>query len=345
VNVPGHDLFQIGTDGGLLEAPQDHEPIGQVRDPDPTHGGVMVSDNDPNHGVLITPGERADVVVTPHGTSGELLPVEWHDWGRGRHFYYKDANGNVVLFHVHSAYPSLPPQKLFDLELVGTNQSPTYSPPSQLRTIDRLLPSADASVLKLSMGHGDADPQGNITFWMQTATDGTPLPFSLVDSSQANQATVGETAIWEVTNTSHGDHNFHTHGFEFQPLSVDYFTCDSTLQNAVFDHSETFAIEEKDSMRIPGPPQPGCTQDANGTVTCSPNCVLQAPGLCKACPLGTAYTKLRAAVRFDATGREDDIEAFGKIPQAGHSGGWMVHCHILEHADRGMMTFFELRNP
>jgi FtsP/CotA-like multicopper oxidase with cupredoxin domain len=75
--------------------------------------------------------------------------------------------------------------------------------------------------------------------------------------------------------------------------------------------------------------------------------VLQAPGLCKPCQAGAAYTVLRAAVNFDATGRENDIEASGKIPQTNppRSGGWMVHCHILEHSDNGMMTFFELRNP
>jgi FtsP/CotA-like multicopper oxidase with cupredoxin domain len=352
LNVPGHDLFVIGTDGGLLESPQDHAPIGQVRDPDPTHGGIMVSDNDPNHGVLLTPGERADVVITPTGASGSLLPVEWHDWGRGRHFYYVDANGNVTLFHVHSAYPSLPPRKLFDLQLAGegTTAADWASQHPQLRTITPLVPATDAKVLKITMGHTNADPQGNITFFMQTADGtrtGTPVPFPLVDSDAANKASVGETAVWEVTNAAHGDHNFHTHGFEFQPLSVDYFTCDSTLANPVFDHSESFPLEEKDSIRIPGPPQPGCTQDANGMVTCSPNCVLQAPGLCKPCQAGAAYTVLRAAVNFDATGRENDIEASGKIPQTNppRSGGWMVHCHILEHSDNGMMTFFELRNP
>ena len=67
--------------------------------------------------------------------------------------------------------------------------------------------------------------------------------------------------------------------------------------------------------------------------------------VCPQCQPGTAFTVLRAAVNFDATGREDDVEAFGKVPQPGRSGGWMVHCHILEHAERGMMSFFEVRNP
>jgi FtsP/CotA-like multicopper oxidase with cupredoxin domain len=54
-------------------------------------------------------------------------------------------------------------------------------------------------------------------------------------------------------------------------------------------------------------------------------------------------------MRFDAEGREHDIEAYGGRPEttaAGEpvrSGGWMVHCHILEHAKRGMMSYFEVR--
>lgn len=55
-------------------------------------------------------------------------------------------------------------------------------------------------------------------------------------------------------------------------------------------------------------------------------------------------TILRAAAVIDDTGREGLTEAFGKTPAPGKSGGWVFHCHILEHADAGMMSFFEVRN-
>ena len=42
------------------------------------------------------------------------------------------------------------------------------------------------------------------------------------------------------------------------------------------------------------------------------------------------------------TGREGLLEAFGKVPGPGFSGGWVFHCHILEHADNGMMSLLEL---
>ena len=56
---------------------------------------------------------------------------------------------------------------------------------------------------------------------------------------------------------------------------------------------------------------------------------------------GTSKTIVRLAVRFDPTGREG-IEAYGKTPGE-TAGGWIAHCHILEHAARGMTTFLNLR--
>jgi len=333
VNVPGHDLHLIGTDGGLFEAPELRTPIQQVLDPDPTHGGIMVSDNDPDHGVLLTPGERADVILVPTGPSGSLLDVEWHDWARGRHYYYVAASGDVILTHVHGTYPSLEYQRMFSLQLAGEGPAPSWAPPSHLRTIERLEPAPDAKRLQLTLGHGNPERSGDITFWMEEK-DGVPLPFPQMSSADVNQAMVGDVAIWEVKNTAHGDHNFHTHGFMFQPLEVEYWTCDETLTQSVFVRKETFDfLQEKDTIRIPGPPMPACYYNEQNI------------WICPICPTGTAYTLLRAAVRFDDEGGTREIEAHGKVPTAERSGGWMVHCHILEHAERGMMSFFEIRKP
>ena len=161
---------------------------------------------------------------------------------------------------------------------------------------------SNARVLKLTMGHAAPDRDGNVLFWMQEKPDGTPLPFPMVTGDDANDATVGETAIWEVKNTAHGDHNFHPHGFMFQPLEVEYWTCDETLTQSVFVRKETFDFaEEKDTIRVPGAPLPACYIEDGRMV-------------CPVCQPGTAYTVLRAAVNFDATGREDDVEAYGKAP-------------------------------
>ena len=47
---------------------------------------------------------------------------------------------------------------------------------------------------------------------------------------------------------------------------------------------------------------------------------------------------MRLAATFDDTGREGQIVASGKVPGEDTSGGWVFHCHILEHVDQGMMS-------
>jgi FtsP/CotA-like multicopper oxidase with cupredoxin domain len=39
------------------------------------------------------------------------------------------------------------------------------------------------------------------------------------------------------------------------------------------------------------------------------------------------------------------MAASGKVPGADFSGGWVAHCHMLEHAARGMMTFVNVVLP
>ena len=80
-SIPGHRMFRIGGDGGLLEAPIEIQPIDLV--PDPDSQTEMISDPDPNRGLLLTPGERADVVFTPQGDHSTIA-AQWHDIARGR---------------------------------------------------------------------------------------------------------------------------------------------------------------------------------------------------------------------------------------------------------------------
>jgi FtsP/CotA-like multicopper oxidase with cupredoxin domain len=55
-------------------------------------------------------------------------------------------------------------------------------------------------------------------------------------------------------------------------------------------------------------------------------------------------TVSRLAVSFDDSGREGLIDAGGKEPTADQSGGWLMHCHLLEHSDSGMMSFVQVKS-
>jgi FtsP/CotA-like multicopper oxidase with cupredoxin domain len=79
--------------------------------------------------------------------------------------------------------------------------------------------------------------------------DGMPQPFDVLTPEDALHARVGETRIWEITNMTGGMHNFHPHGFFFQPLEIEYVDQDHPERNRVVDAWPV--LENKDTMRIP----------------------------------------------------------------------------------------------
>ena len=140
------------------------------------------------------------------------------------------------------------------------------------------------------------------------------MPFEMVTPEIAPVVRVGETRIWEVSNFIPNDHNFHFHGFMFQLIETEFIDEDTPSNNFVVPAAY---LEDKDTILIP---RGLGAQARSRTIT-------------------------RLAVTFDDTNREGLVEAFGKEPGNESSGGWVFHCHILEHADRGMMSFLQVMNP
>lgn len=306
VSIPGHRMWRIGGDGGLLEEPLEIPPIERVPSPhDPDH---MISNPDPDQGLLLTPGERADVVFTPQGPEGSVLPIEWHDFPRGRHRAFYKPDGTIGLGHAHDDGHAHP-ETLVNLRLEGPSGGSEYFPPPVLRDIDP-IDATGAEPIPVTFGHTLPDAEGDVTFFV-AMKDGKPLPFSQITAADAPVASVGETRIWEVHNLTGGDHNFHPHGFMFQPLEVEYVDLDNPENN--FTVPAPY-LEEKDTIHLPA--RPGAK--------------------------GRSRTITRLAVEIDDTGREGQVAASGKDPTATESGGWVFHCHILEHADSGMMSFLQV---
>jgi FtsP/CotA-like multicopper oxidase with cupredoxin domain len=308
ISIPGHRMFRIGGDGGLLEEPIEVLPIGPA------------PDLDRSRGVILTPGERADLVFTPQ--HGDDLELEWHDIDRGRHELTVGASGAIMIADAPDD-GLRPSQTLMSIRSRGKKNGAEYIPPAQLRNISPINVSglSNDDRIRYLFGHGPADPAtGNVMFFIQTHNDmpppmgGIPLPFPLVTPADAADATIGDTKIWEVINMTGGDHNFHTHGFQFQLLEVEYKDMDTPANNLVVAAPY---LEDKDTHIIP-----------------------KRPGA-----FGRSQTISRFAVHFDDTGREGMAEAYGKTPTQTTSGGWLVHCHILEHSASGMMSFFEVFNP
>lgn len=307
VSFKNHRVWRIGADGGLLETPIEVPPIDMVTDP---HGsGEMISNPNEDYGILLTPAERADIVVTPMPVDGPLV-IEWHDIARGRHSVSYDQDGNIALGHLHNDGHG-DPQVLATLHLDGAPAQEEYIPPSELRDITPIDVS-DAEKIVWLFGHTPPDSLGDVTFFIQMK-DGAPLPFDMVTAEDAPTVSIGDTKIWEVHNLTGGDHNYHTHGFHFQHIETEYVDMDNPENNMVVPASH---LEDKDTFILPR--RPGAK--------------------------GQSRTISRFAVEFSEVGREGTIEAYGRQPTADRSGGWLVHCHILEHSATGMMSFFQVRD-
>jgi FtsP/CotA-like multicopper oxidase with cupredoxin domain len=168
LDLGGATFRQIGGDGGLQEYATESDTL------------------------LITPGERADVIVTPRGTPAKDLTLRSVLVDRG----FGTTEGRF------------PYDDLLTLAIAGL---PEYSGPS-LPEVHRdiaLTPTAGATAVDLKFDvvqPPDGDPEYQIT----------GPPFSVKD--KAIRAHLGETQIWTVTNKSKWAHPLHLHGYFFQVL-------------------------------------------------------------------------------------------------------------------------------
>jgi len=313
VSIPGHQLHRIGGDGGLLETPITLDPIGQVMMGGGHGGGMMMTISDPDitKGLILTPGERADVIFTPKGKKGDELALEWHDIARGRHTASYRADGTIALGHYHMDGMQAPVTMMrFKLKGKGKHKRKNFSLPSSLRDITT-IDATGAGKIPVMFGHGQPDAQGNVTFFA-AMKDGKPLPFPKVTAADAVTVAPNETRVIEVVNMTGGIHNYHLHGFMFQHIETQYVDMDNPANNYTVPATH---LEDKDTILVPG--RPGAMMRSR--------------------------TIVRLAVKFDDTGREGQIAASGKTPTDTESGGWLMHCHILEHADSGMTSFVQVQ--
>jgi len=322
LSIPDHIMHRIGGDGGLILQPISAPPVDILYDgnnhsakPAARHLGDLsnfVSNPDPSLGILLVPGERAEIVFTPKGNPGEFLYLEGHDFPRGRHSATREEDGSIGIIHDTSIDGGFLPFRKIKFNLLnGKDNNYDYVPRSILRPTTPIDVNQISGVLPVTFGHSLPDLAGNITFFA-TMVNGIGKPFELLLPEEGLQASVGGTYMWEVKNLTEGDHPFHPHGFTFQHIETEYVDLDTPENNFIVKSS---FIENKDTIRVPGRP---------GTVR------------------GRSWTIMRLATQFNDTGREGLVTASGKNPTETSSGGWIVHCHILEHADRGMMTFLNL---
>lgn len=167
LDMDGQPFVTIGNDGGLQE-----EPV--------TSGTV-----------LITTGERLDVLVTPTGAPGSTLVVRAMLYNRGYgSVQYRDVEEVFTI-----QFTDEPPIKNAKLPVVRRTITPTDPAGATRVPVVLTLPPAGKD--------GESEFRVNgVPYW-------EAKPFL---------AALGEKQIWEIDNDSEWDHPFHLHGFFFMQL-------------------------------------------------------------------------------------------------------------------------------
>lgn len=167
LDLGGQRFHVIGGDGGIQERPVSTDFL------------------------LVTPGERVDVIVTPTGDPGSTLVLQSMLYNRG--------------------YGSIEYRLVEDLVTIAfTDEKPLAAAklPATSRTI--VPPSGDgATPVNLLITQPPADSNGNLEFQVNGAPYWKAKPFL---------AKLGETQRWTIKNDTPWDHPFHLHGYFFVVL-------------------------------------------------------------------------------------------------------------------------------
>ena len=225
LSIPGHTIYRVGGEGGLLSNVRvEGGPVMGMRMPMPTEEGdnytgyvgpVMIDQGYDKGEILLTPAQRADIVIVPQGEAGEIITVEWKDFARGRHQMVMTPMGMMMTEADDDGLrPSI---DLFKIKLHKNNgkKKAAYSineGDALVANPGRLMADRQDSQIKLQsdkMAMMMGMPKEK---WFKI--DG----FSGINGrTNYRTATVGETLKWETHNHTDMHHPFHLHGFSFQP--------------------------------------------------------------------------------------------------------------------------------
>jgi FtsP/CotA-like multicopper oxidase with cupredoxin domain len=170
LDLEGQTFTRIGADGGLLEKAVTEETV------------------------LVTPGERVDVIITPKGTPGQKLVL--------RALLYNRGYGSV---EYRNDEPVL---------TVALDNQPALAKPPVLPAVKReiAVPSVADSVpvdIVLTLPPVDVNRQSEFR------VNGVPFW-----KARPYLAKLGQTQLWTIKNDTQWDHPFHLHGFFFVVLDA-----------------------------------------------------------------------------------------------------------------------------
>ncbi len=324
--APGPVLWQIGSDGGLLEAP--------------------VALNDPAAAVplsmIIAPGERMDVIVDFSKFAGRTLELTNSAAAPYPNGDAVDANTTAQIMQIRVGTTVT---GRFDLTLNPARRT------SLRKAIERPTNPTSTRALTLNENMGPGGPLEmfvNNTMW---------------DMAPTENMKVGDTEVWEVINLTADTHPIHLHLVQYQILSRQAFDVDAYMavygmpmpgMGAPLPYDVPTAAT---GNKLGGNPDvtpfllgTAIAPDANergwkdtfrmnvGEVTRV--MVRTAPQDANK-QAGRAVTAGMNLFPFDPTAGMGTRDRFG-FPGG---PGYVWHCHIVDHEDNEMMRPFMIVNP
>jgi FtsP/CotA-like multicopper oxidase with cupredoxin domain len=344
--IAGPPVWQIGSDGGLLDAPTN---LDDAANPNAPH-------------LFLAPAERADVIVDFAGQSGKrfilvnlqsaVAPFPSGDPPDPK------TNGQVMEFRV-----DLPLDRADTTFNPAAAHGPLRAQPIvDIKPADTGRPADKKRQLILVEVEGDGGPEEvllNNSHW-DGLREGTtqPIPGSLPNGHglrSTENPRVGATEIWEIANLTEDAHPIHIHLIQFQVIDRQSFdrdayraAWDASFPGGTF-HGATFAP----GTFIPGfgPPldynAPNDAGAVGGNLAFTPflQGSPQSPDASEGGWKDTLKMKpfevTRIAVRWapQRIGVANVHPGQNTFPfDPGSQGpGYVWHCHILDHEDNEMM--------
>jgi spore coat protein A len=345
--TPGPAIWQIGSDGGFLNAPTNVD-----------------AGNDAPH-LFLAPAERADVIIDFRGQSGRNF-ILVNGQGAFAPFPSGDppdpnTNGQVMEFRVNqqlqgtdnSFNPANPQRSLRASPIVNIKPASTHRAPDKSRQLILVEVEGDGGPLEvlLNNSHWDGKRAGTNTNIPGSVSNGRGITATEVPR-------VGSTEVWEIANLTEDAHPIHIHLIQFQVIARQAYRRDDyrAAWDATFPGGTFAGVTYPPGTFIPGfgPPRDYNTANAAGAVggNLSFNSFLQdapfGPDESEAGWKDTVkvlpFEVTRIAVRWaPTTTAVNNVQAgtnrFPFDPTTG-GPGYVWHCHILDHEDNEMMRSY-----
>jgi spore coat protein A len=344
----GPPIWQIGTDGGYLDAPVKI---------DPNVKGL--------NKLVLMPGERADVIIDFAGLQGQTLILR----NTGRTPYPKGAPpggstiGQIVQFRVQT----------------GAVTDASYNPasgiplrPAMVRLVNpaggALAAGVTASKTRqltlneiMGMG-GPLEILVNNTKWDGKRSDGSTrsdfqaVTINGITDYYSEFPNEGDTEVWEIVNLTADAHPIHTHLTQFQLINRQGFNTNkyNAAYAAAFPGSSTIIDPMTGQPYVAGvfipafgPPLDYSTGNARA-LGGNPDIVPFLQGPAKPPNANEAGWKdtvvmypgevTRIAVRYAPMEKPiNDPDLTYSFDPAALGHGFVWHCHIIDHEDNEMM--------